>query len=445
MFPTYEQLRVTLSKIIADKNRQGHITTGMIEEFRNLPDSYDALYSFAEHLAHLPIREDWPYIEPNDWHGIEAELDPDRLQSIIQPLQPQVIEQRIEAAFLGSVCGCILGKPLEINPNMDEIQQALEPLGEWPLKNYVSERAAHNFKRPPHPDWIESVQEHIRWVTPDDDLNYTILGMLVLEQYGINFTHQNILKLWMSYLPPAFTWGPEHTILTKAALATSYGDEQNPDDEILESWVSLLNPEDEYCGALIRVDAYGYACAGNPALAAEMAWRDASLTHRRTGIYAAMFIAAAIATAFVAKNPIEIFDTALKFVPRRSRFYSIVSDLIHEVSQASNWLEGYQRVHDEYHQYGHCQVYQEIGTLINTLCFAENVGDGICKQVMQGNDTDSFGARAGSILGAFFGPGYLENRWIEPFGDEVRTKLAGFPERSLAKLSSRMGALPNYL
>jgi hypothetical protein len=48
--------------------------------------------------------------------------------------------------------------------------------------------------------------------------------------------------------------------------------------------VAVLNPKDEYCGALIRADAYGYACPGRPALAAELAWRDASLTHRRTGI-----------------------------------------------------------------------------------------------------------------------------------------------------------------
>ena len=32
-----------------------------------------------------------------------------------------------------------------------------------------------------------------------------------------------------------------------------------------------LNPSDEQCGAMIRADAYGYACPGRPALAAELA------------------------------------------------------------------------------------------------------------------------------------------------------------------------------
>ena len=176
--------------------------------------------------------------------------------------------------------------------------------------------------------------------------------------------------------------------------------------------------------------------------AVAIAWRDAGLTHRRTGVYSTMFVAAAIAAAFVTDEPLTIFSTALGFVPRQSRFYAIIADSLQEVARAGDWEDGYRRIHGKYRQYSHCAVYQEVGTLINTLRFAENVGDGVCKQVMQGNDTDSFGATAGSLLGAYFGPGHLEGRWLEPFHDDIRTKLAGFPERSLTALSQRLGRLP---
>jgi hypothetical protein len=63
-------------------------------------------------------------------------------------------------------------------------------------------------------------------------------------------------------------------------------------------------------------------------------------------------------------------------------------------------------------------------------------------QLTQGNDTDSFGATAGSILGAYFGPGYSEERWLAPFNDDIHTALARFYERSLSKLAKRMGKLP---
>ena len=83
--------------------------------------------------------------------------------------------------------------------------------------------------------------------------------------------------------------------------------------------------------------------------------------------------------------------------------------------------------------------------LINTLKFAENIGHGICIQVSQGADTDSFGATAGSILGAYFGPGYLEKRWLDPFNDDIHSGMAWFFERSIEKLATRMSQLPRKI
>jgi hypothetical protein len=51
----------------------------------------------------------------------------------------------------------------------------------------------------------------------------------------------------------------------------------------------------------------------------------------------------------------------------------------------------------------------------------------------------------GSILGAFFGPGHLEERWLRPFNDEIRTSVARFYERSLSRLAKRMGELPGRI
>jgi ADP-ribosylglycohydrolase len=210
----------------------------------------------------------------------------------------------------------------------------------------------------------------------------------------------------------------------------------------LDEWVTVLNHSDEKCGALIRVDAFGYACPGNPALAAELAWRDAGWTHRRTGVYGAMFIAAAIAVALVVDDALSVFELALQYVPQRSRFHEVVTDSLADVRQAAGWLDAYRRINAKYGAHGHCQIYQEVGTLINAVHFAQDVGHGICLQVSQGNDTDSFGATAGSLLGALMGPGYLADRWLKPFEDRLHLALAGYHERSLSELARRMGELP---
>jgi hypothetical protein len=167
MLPSPVFLRKRLEQLIACRAAQGHDTAGMLTELKRLPDRYDVLTALAERLRNLPLLKDWPYEEPNDLDGIWAACDPGRPRERLRDVSGRDIPSRIETAFLSAVCGCMLGKPLEVNPTL------------------------------------------------------------------------------------AASW----------------------------------NPWDEACGAAIRVDAYGYACPGMPALAAELAWRDSSFTHRRTGIY----------------------------------------------------------------------------------------------------------------------------------------------------------------
>ena len=443
MLPTFDVLREQLHSVIANKAEQGHVTEGLDAELDTLPDSYDTLAGFASQLADLPLVSDWPYVEPSELDDIWNEADPERPLGAIATVDLDDSVRRVEAAFLGSVCGCVLGKPLEVRLTGEEIRAGLEQTGEWPLTQYVPERIRDVLARV-HRSWPETVRERIAYVAPDDDINYTIMGMLVLEQFGIGFTQGDLRDLWLRHLPIMTTFGPERTTLLKAGVHSLKGSltVTGGTPEEITSWSEAINPGEELCGALIRADAYGYACPGRPALAAELAWRDSHFTHRRTGIYGAMFVAAAIAAAQVVDDRMAIFETALRFVPQRSRFYERVSDCLAQVRSASDWEDGYNRIHARYGEYGHCRIYQEAGTLINTLRFAEDVGRGICIQVSQGADTDSFGATSGSLLGAYFGPGHLEQRWLDPLNDDIHSGMAWFFERSLAGLARRMGELP---
>jgi ADP-ribosylglycohydrolase len=439
MLPSYKVLRELLKKVIMDKEEQGYVTDELYDELKRIPDSYDAIDCFSKKLSKLKLREEWEYNEPYSLEKIWEECDPKRPLSRIGSFNSELFSEKTKIAFLSSVCGCILGKPLEEFPcpTYYEIKDSLMKAGQWPLKNYISEEVLEYFGRR-HRSWNETIDENIAFVASDDDITYKLIAMMLLEKHGLDFTKDNIRKIWIDYLPIYTTWGPERNILIKAGIY-SLAPEEKYD---IDSWGDIFNPGEEQCGAMIRVDPYGYACAGNPALAAELAWRDASFTHRKTGIYGAMFAAAAISTAYVAKDRMEIFEIALKFVPQRSRFYKIASDSLDRIKKASDFEEGYNSVHKTYEDYGACRIFQEIGTLMNTMKFAENISDGICKQVIQGNDTDSFGAIAGSLLGAYFGEKCFDYRWIEKFNDNIYTTMGDFNERSLSKLANRMADLP---
>lgn len=439
MLPTTTLLRKRLHQIIVEKEEQGHVVDGLMRELDTLPERYDSLSDFALKVSELALRDDWPYVEPNELELIWDQCDPSRPLGLISPLDSSQVKAKAQMAFLGAVCGCVLGKPVEMSFDLYQIKGALENLKEWPLRDYFPERIVEELQIPYRVLWERSVRERISHVPWDDDLNYKVLNMVLVEDHGIHFTKDDIRTLWLQHLPIESVFGPERTMLMKAAFQTL---EPGEEADFLH-WVSVFNPREEWCGALIRADTFGYACPGRPALAAELAWRDASWTHRRTGIYGAMFVAAAIASGFVQQDPMEIFFTARKFIPQKSRLFEVVSDCLREVCSAENWLDGYDRIHSKYQQYGFCRVFQEIGTLINTLRFAKDIGEGICMQVCQGNDTDSLGATAGSLLGAFFGPEGFDEHWVLPFNDEMRTSLARFYERSLGKIAQRMGDLPD--
>ena len=456
MLIKFNTLKERLHGVILNKGEQGYEVKGLREKLENLPESFDSILSFIDEIDLLKIRSDWEYIEPNNIDEIKSSSDPTRSKTRLPNVNLNDASKKVEAAFLASLCGCILGKPLEASLTGQEIKNALEQSNQWPLKDYVS-GSIKEFLPRVHPSHVETTKENITYVAPDDDINYTIMGMLILEKFGTEFTHENMEELWIHHLPINTTFGPERTRLLNVGLNSldsvsrsnflskgGVGKSKNKENykKRLDAINDYLNPGDELCGAAIRADAYGYALPGNPELSSELAARDAGFTHNRTGIYGTMFIAALISCSLVMEDKNEIISTALKYVPQKSRFFYRSKLCFEELKQANNWEDGYLRINKLLNEYGHCRIYQEIGMLMNSFIFANNTSEGICIQVSQGADTDSFGATSGSVLGSYYGPSGLDPKWLEPFNDDIHTGMAWFFERSVSNLASRMGQLP---
>ncbi|MFA7767337.1 ADP-ribosylglycohydrolase family protein [Streptomyces sp. NRRL S-448] len=332
------------------------------------------------------------------------------------------LEGRLEAAWWGRAVGCLLGKPVE-KLSLEGIRALARAAGNWPLNDWFSERgvpphvlAAYPWNRRSAPT---SLAENIDGMPEDDDLNYPLLGLLLLQRHGKGFTTADVARLWLDELPAGRTFTAERIAYRNLLLG-------------LEPPVTAThhNPFREWIGALIRADVHGWTNPGDPAAAAAQAYRDAALTHTGNGVYAALFVAAATATAATGRSDVHtVLRTGLAYVPPRSRLAEAVR---FGVRAARTEPEDFDLVVDRLHaRYGH---YHWVHAVPNTALIAAALthADGdfthsVCRAVSGGWDTDSNGATAGALAGLLAGsPDALPHRWTAPLKNRLATTVPGF-------------------
>ncbi|GGS71406.1 ADP-ribosylglycohydrolase family protein [Streptomyces violaceus] len=362
-----------------------------------------------------------PLERSREWGRVGAGGTPPARASV--PTSPSATTpQRLEAAWLGRATGCLLGKPVEKLP-LEAIRQLARSTGNWPLTSYFTARGVPEDLLRKHP-WNRrsahtSLAENIDGMPEDDDLNYPLLNLLVLQRHGSAFTTTDVARTWLDELPAGRTFTAE-----RIAYRNLLSGLEPPHT------ARHRNPFREWIGALIRADVHGWTNPGNPAAAAEQAHRDATLTHTANGVYAAMFAAATLATAATGEHDIHTcLRTGLTVVPPRSRLARAVRHAVRLAQEHSD----FDRVVDALHA-THADTHHWVHAVPNTALIAAALthanGDfsgSVCRAVSGGWDTDSNGATAGSIAGLLAGhPAALPDRWTAPLKNRLATSVGDF-------------------
>jgi len=443
MLIPYAELRKTCANRIAMLEKQGHDITGLADRLAAVPDSYDALLAFGRSIVDVPMRPDFPYTEPNSLAAIRAERPAQRSDTTPGYLNELELKDRIYGGVYGRMIGCILGKPFEMHMTLPDIRGYLEGAGAWPLSDYPPAYSPTQ-KFPLRRDCMESTKGHVRFVQPDDDINYLILGLKVLEQFGPSFTTQDMAYLWKENIPYGWNWGPEHT--RYCLLTGLWWDHNNklPEGKAWDEFVALFNDGEELIGAMIRGDAFGLVNPGRQAIAAEMAWRDGRLTHGKTGLYAEMWVAAAVAAAFHEPDPVKVVQAGIDQLPRNSRYAACLREVLEWSVEEKDWLKVWERIDDKWGYLGFNGTFNESAAVVNSLVHGVDAYGNvdfekiITSQVSQGWDCDSSGATAGCLAGVMAGFRNIPDKWLRPLNDTFRTTVAGEHETRISALSERM-------
>lgn len=339
-------------------------------------------------------------------------------------------DDRLLGAWTGRAAGCLLGKPVEKIPRAG-IREILTSQGRWPLSHYftaqglpddVAARWPWNRRSAP-----TSLVENIDGMPVDDDLEYPMLGLAVLEQQGHDFTTGDVADAWLANLPGGRVFTAERVAYRNLLLGL------DPPATALRH-----NPFREWIGAFIRADVHGWTHPGDPATAAAQAGKDARLSHVRTGVYGARSVAAMCATAVAGSGLDDVLAAGLAAVPSESRYAEALAFGV-EVGRTERDDEAaLDALHD---RYGHLHwVHTLNNAALAGYALAASEGDferAVCLAVTGGWDTDSVGATVGSVTGALAGAAALPERWTAPLRNRVASSLPGFDGIALDDLARR--------
>ena len=381
-----------------------------------------ALEVFWRAAAVVGENLDTAYVEPSLLQLIHAER-PDGPRRLPVP-DGDLLADRMFGAWLGRCAGCMLGKPVEGWPR-ENIEKLLQAADAYPLDDYFPpiKKLPKGLKW--HPSYHECLRGNITHGVRDDDTDYTVLGLHILEAHGPQFEPEHVAQEWLLRLPYHKTYTAE-----RVAYRNFVNDLWPPESAV------VMNPYREWIGAQIRADGFGYGAPGWPERAADFAWRDASISHTKNGIYGEMFFAALIAACLAMDDLQAAIEVALSEIPRNCRLAEAVRDML--VWCGDSWEETWALVMAKYGHYHPVHTINNACLVLMGLLHAD--GDftkAISIAVMGGLDTDCNGATAGSVMGALLGAQGLPEKWTEPLNDTLYSAIDGFNVNRISDLAQR--------
>lgn len=364
-------------------------------------------------------------LEPNDLPSIKTQR-PDSKRILWDTLDEKAYRDKLLASIFGRFAGCLLGAPVEF--------WSVQEMKDWAAFNSQDFPPNRYWIKTPHPHWLryevsrcyEYEESNINGVPVDDDITYPVLCTLLLQEKGHKFSTTDVGEIWKTYLPRACT--AEEVVL----FHLWKGVDANLAAE-------MDNPYQQFIGAGIRADAFGWAAPGRPEKAAEMAYHDAFMTHRRNGIYGEMYYAAVISAAFTTTDMRMALETGLGEIPKGS----LLAQDIRWTLDTADTVKDYDtaRKITEAHFGGMSGVHINLNvalTLFGLLIDENDFTRVISEVTAMGFDNDCNAATAGSIFGAVKGLDAIPEYWYRPFNDTVYTYLNGVPRMQISEMANRL-------
>ncbi len=196
-------------------------------------------------------------------------------------------------------------------------------------------------------------------------------------------------------------------------------------------------------GAAMRIAPVGIVCAGDPERAAQLAFRDAQVSHSGDGVWAAQAVAAGVSAARADGTDDEILEQALRVIPSDTWLrYSL--EQTRELADKNHrdffrcWMELHDLLRCEYKAASAEAVAAAFGIL---LLAKGNFRLGCFLGGNFGRDADTITAIVGAILGARGGAESIPGEWIQRTARPSGTCLQFTAKLTITETARRLGEL----
>lgn len=168
-------------------------------------------------------------------------------------------------------------------------------------------------------------------------------------------------------------------------------------------------------GAAMRSGPIGIVCAGAPERAADLAYRDACVSHYREGIWGAQAVAVAVSLAMVDADMEDIMEAIFKIAPPDSWFYETLNRAMNIVKEADGDIaNAWMPLHNELFSTHRSTVAEALPEVFGCLMLEnKSFKSGLILAGNFGRDADTIGAIAGAVLGAKYGAKNIPDKWKE--------------------------------
>ena len=243
------------------------------------------------------------------------------------------------------------------------------------------------------------------WST--DDTEFALMTAKLLIEHEGNFTSDDVVNMWFKY------------VATEDELKRGGVSEVEACNNLRRGLrppqSGMYNAYYMSDGAAMRSGPIGIVCAGDPERAADLAYRDACVSHYREGIWGAQAVAVAVSLAMVDADMEDIMEAIFKIAPPDSWFYETLNRAMNIVKEADGDIaNAWMPLHNELFSTHRATVAEALPEVFGCLMLEnKSFKSGLILAGNFGRDADTIGAIAGAVLGAKYGAKNIPDKWKE--------------------------------